>query len=271
MEEVKPFVSIVIPCRREATFIRRCLESIDGNDYPKERLEVLVVDGMSDDGTPGIVQGFAATHPYVKLLENAKRTTPAALNQGLEQARGSVIMRMDAHTVYPPKYIATLVSWLERSGADNVGGTLITVPQDDTPVGQAIAVALSHRFGVGNAHFRLGVSKPTTVDTVPFGCYRREVFDRIGAFDEELSRCQDLEFNLRLKKLGGRILLIPEIASRYHPRPSLGKLAKTSFLDGYFDVMVARKLDRWLPLRQLVPVVFVLSLLTTAAIAPWNL
>jgi glycosyltransferase involved in cell wall biosynthesis len=270
MGEGEPFVSIIIPCRCEAAYIRQCLESVDGNDYPKDRLEVLVIDGMSDDGTAEIVEGFAATHGYVKVVENPKKTTPAALNHGIEKARGSIIMRMDAHTLYPPNYISTLVSWLDRSGADNVGGTIVTIPQDGTPVAQAISVALSHRFGVGNAHFRLGISKPTTVDTVPFGCYRRDVFDRVGMFDEELPRYQDLEFNLRLKKLGGWILLIPAIASRYYPRTSLRKLTMTSFHDGYFGIAAARKLGRWPPLRQLTPGVFVLCLLITAATAPWS-
>ena len=220
----KPLISIIIPCRNEREFIGLCLDSIIGNDYPQELLEVLVVDGISEDGTTPILLDYSKRYPFVRVLKNYNKTTPSALNIGISVARGEIIMRMDAHNVYPLSYISDLVKWLEKSGADNVGGIWVTRPANGAPTAKAIAIGLSHPFGIGNAYFRIGTTEPRWVDTVPFGCYRREVFERIGMFDEELVRNQDDEFNHRLIKNGGRILLVPEIVSDYYARDSLSKL-----------------------------------------------
>jgi len=265
-----PKVSIVIPCRNEEKFIGKCLDSILANDYPKDRLEILVVDGMSEDGTRTTVQSYAHDYAFMKLLDNPKKITPAALNIGIASAKGGIIMRMDAHNTYPPNYISGLVGWLEKTQADNVGGAWITLPATQTFMAEAIALALSHPFGVGNAYFRIGVKEPRWVDTVPFGCYRREVFDRIGMFDEELVRNQDDEFNLRLLKRGGRILLVPSIVSYYYARDSLGKLWRMYYQYGYFKPLVARKVGGVLTIRQVIPAVFVMGLLVSGALAPWT-
>lgn len=253
-------ISIIIPCRNEKNFISACLQSIVENDYPKDHLEVLVVDGMSEDGTRDIILELTEKYFFIKMLDNPKKITPCALNIGIKNARGEIIMRMDAHNIYPPNYISDLIAWLEKSGADNVGGICITKAANDTPKAQAIALALSHPFGVGNAYFRIGSSEPRWVDTVPFGCYRREVFERIGLFDEELVRNQDDEFNLRLKKSGGKILLIPQIVSYYFARDSLIKLWRMYWQYGYFKPLVARKIGGILTFRQIVPGIFVASL-----------
>ncbi len=255
-----PFVSVVIPCRNESGFIGGCLDSVLATTYPLGRLEVLVVDGMSDDGTRDELARYSAGPSIVRVLDNPKGITPAALNIGVGHARGSVLIRMDAHTEYPPNYISGLVTWLERSGADNVGGLWRTLPGDDTTFARAIAGALSHPFGVGNAHFRIGVQEPKWVDTVPFGCYRADVFDRIGLFDEELVRNQDDEFNARLLRHGGRILLVPDVVSTYYARASAKKLWRTYFQYGFFKPLAIKKLGRVPTLRQLVPAAFVLSL-----------
>lgn len=268
-QERQPLVSIIVPCRNEAAWIGSCLASIAASDWPKESLEVLVVDGRSDDGTGAIVSQFARRHPYVRLLENPKQIAPSAMNIALREARGAIIVRMDAHNDYPPEYVPRLVHWLQSSGADNVGGVWITRPANDTPVARAIALALSHPFGVGNARFRIGAAEPRHVDTVPFGCYRREVFDRVGVFDEELGRGQDLEFNLRLRKAGGKILLVPEIVSYYHPRDSLAKVWRMSYQNGYFNPLVMQKLGSALSLRHMIPPLFVLTLLVTGLASPW--
>jgi len=269
MQPSRPFVSIIIPCRQEVHWIRSCLESILANDYPHDRMEVLVVDGMSDDGTRAVIEEFAAANPIVRMLDNPKRITPAALNAGVAAARGEIIIRIDAHTEYPTNYISSLVAWLERSEADNVGGLLITLPANETATAKAIALGCTHPFGVGNAFFRTGVTEPREVDTVPFGCYRRDVFDRIGLFDEELVRNQDIEFNLRLCRAGGRILLVPDVVSRYRIRSSLRKLFQTHYQNGYFNVLVARKTRGRITFRHLVPPLFVLALLTTLALSFW--
>jgi len=263
-------VSIVIPCRKEEKFIGKCLDSILANDYPNDRLEILVVDGMSEDGTRRTVESYGRNYAFIRLLDNPKKITPAALNIGIANATGEIIMRMDAHSTYPPNYISGLVGWLEKTQADNVGGVWATVPATQTFMAEAIALALSHPFGVGNAYFRIGVKEPRWVDTVPFGCYRREVFERVGMFDEELVRNQDDEFNLRLIRQGGRILLIPEIVSHYHARESLPKLWRMYYQYGYFKPLVARKVGGVMTIRQVIPAVFVLSLLVSGALAPWT-
>jgi len=255
-----PLVSLVVPCRNEERHIGACLDSLLENGYPVDRLEILVVDGSSDDGTRTLVTAAAWTHSSVRLLENPRRITPAALNIGLAQAHGSVIMLIGAHSTYPRGYIRSLVDELDASGADGVGGTCTTCPGADTAVAAAIAVALAHPFGVGNSWFRIGTREPRWVDTVPFGCYRRDVFDRIGGFDEELVRNQDDEFNLRLLRRGGRLLLVPAVASRYYARASLGQLARMYYQYGLYKPLVIRKVGAVMTVRQVVPAVFVVAL-----------
>jgi Glycosyltransferases, probably involved in cell wall biogenesis len=255
-----PLVSLVVPCRNEERHIGACLDSLLESGYPLDRLEILVVDGSSDDGTRALVAAAARKHSSVRLLENPRRITPAALNIGLAQAHGSVIMLIGAHSTYPGGYIRSLVDQLDASGADGVGGTCTTCPGADTAVATAIAVALAHPFGVGNSWFRIGTREPRWVDTVPFGCYRREVFDRIGGFDEDLVRNQDDEFNLRLLRRGGRLLLVPAVASRYYARASLGQLARMYYQYGLYKPLVIRKVGAVMTVRQVVPAAFVAAL-----------
>jgi glycosyltransferase involved in cell wall biosynthesis len=266
---VTPRVTAVIPCRNEEHYIGPCLDSLLQCDYPQDHLEILVADGMSDDGTRDIVRDYAARHPAVRLLDNPKRITPAAMNVGVRNSTGAIIMPMGAHALYPRNYVSRLVAALEETGADNVGGVLVTVPADDTPVARALAIALSHPLGVGNSYFRIGAKERRVVDTVPFGCYRRSVFDRIGLFDEELVRNQDDELNGRLVKHGGRIVLIPEVVSRYYARRSFRQVARMFFQYGYFKPLAARKIGRVLTTRQLVPALFVVGLAGSALAAPW--
>jgi glycosyltransferase involved in cell wall biosynthesis len=264
-----PRVSIIIPCRNEERYIAACLDSILASDYPTDRLEILVADGQSDDGTRPILVRYAAMHPEIVLLDNPHRTTPAGLNVAVRAASGEIVIRMDAHVLYPPDYIPQLVAGLRESGADNVGGVLETVPADDSPIARAIAIGLSHRFGVGNSYFRTGTTEPRDVDTVPFGCYRREVFDRVGLFDEELIRNQDDEFNFRLITQGGRVLLLPNVLCRYFARRSFRQLARMYYQYGYFKPLVVRKVGRVMTVRQLIPAMLVGSLSTSAALALW--
>ena len=261
-------VSIVVPCRREATAIRAFLESILENDYPQDQLEVLIVDGMSDDGTREVVEAFARQHPFIRLLDNPEQITPCALNIGIRQAKGRIIMRMDAHYEYPPDYISTLVDWLSRSGVDNVGGMVVMRPANDGPLARAIAAAVAHPFGIGNAYYRIGASQPRRVDTVPFGCYRREVFDRVGLFDEELVRNQDIELNLRLIREGGSILLVPGVVIAGQARQSFSKLVRTYYQYAYFNALVVKKLGRMMSLRHGIPGLFAAFLLLGGALAP---
>jgi hypothetical protein len=175
---------------------------------------------------------------------------------------------MDAHAVYPPDYLPRLVAALEETGADNVGGRLVTLPSEQTALARAIALVLAHPLGVGNSYFRIGTAQRRWVDTVPFGCYRREVFPRVGLFDEELVRNQDDEFNLRLIRRGGRILLLPDVVSYYYARGSRRHLARMYYQYGWFKPLVARKVGRVMTLRQLIPAGFVTALGAGAALAP---
>ncbi len=269
MSKATPLVTVIVPCRNEEDWIGSCLKSIIKNDYPKDQLEIVVVDGMSTDETRSAMQPFLQQYPYIRLLDNPKRTTPAALNIGIAAAKGEIVMRMDAHYKYPKNYISRLVQWLQESGADDVGGVLKIDPANNSATARAIAVAVTHPFGIGNAHYRLGVSEPRSVDTVPFGCYHKEVFDRIGKFDEDLLRNQDLEFNLRLRRRGGDILLVPDVVIRGHARDSLGKLARLYYQYGYFNPLVMWKLYGRANIRQVVSPAFMLSLLVTGVLAPW--
>lgn len=257
-EEMKPpVVSVIIPCRDEEKYIRKTLDSILENDFPKEDLEVLVVDGMSSDGTLKIAMEYSRKYPFIKTLKNPNRYQSSALNIGIRNSKSQIIMRMDAHSYYNRDYISRCVDELQNNNVDNVGGICITLPGDDSLISKSIALALSHRFGVGNSYFRVGVRKSRYVDTVPFGCYKREVFQKIGFFDESLVRNQDDELNLRLIKNGGKILLDPEIISYYYARDSLSKLWKMYYQYGYFKPLVALKVKALMTWRQLMPAIFV--------------
>ena len=257
----KIIVSVIIPCRNEEKFIDRCLDSIIANDYPKEDLEVLVVDGMSEDRTREIVRKYADNYSWIKLVDNPKKIVPTAMNIGIENAQGDIIMRMDAHNVYSKDYISKCAYYLNEYDADNVGGVWITLPGDNTLMAESIALALSHPFGVGNAHYRTGAKKLKYVDTVPFGCFRKEIFKEIGLFDEDMLRNEDDEFNTRLIKNGYKILLMPDVVSYYYARDSLAKLWKMCFQYGYFKPLVVEKSGTILTWRQLIPALFLGSLI----------
>src|SRR5512146_286819 len=256
-----PLVTIVVPCRNEERYIVECLDSILACDYPSDRLEVLVVDGMSDDGTRAVLADYAARNPLVRMLDNPRRITPVALNLAIRAARGEVIVRMDAHVVYPRNYVSRLVAALDEFGADNVGAVLRTLPANQTAMGKAIAIGMSHPFGGGTSYFRIGTDQPRWVDTIAFFCIRRAMFD------EELIRHQDGEFNARLIKSGGRILLIPDVVSYYYARATLRQVGRMFYQYGYFKPLVAKKLGRFMTVRQLIPPGFVLGLLVTGAAA----
>jgi glycosyltransferase involved in cell wall biosynthesis len=259
-----PLVSIVIPCRNEEKYIEKCLESIVANDYPGDQLEILVVDGRSEDRTREIVEGLVDKYSAIRLLDNAKKATPAGLNTGIRQAKGELVIIMGTHTTYDSDYVSNCVKSLAATGADCVGGVCVTQPGSGTRVASAIAFTLSSPFGVGNAYFRIGIEESREVDTVPFGCYKREVFDRIGLFDEKLLRNQDIEFNLRLQKAGGKILLVPDIVSYYVARSSLKAFLGNCFLNGLWNIYTVRIASMKLSLRHYVPLLFVGSIMLSA-------
>jgi len=256
-------VTVIVPCLNEERFIGVCLESIIANDYPKESLEVLVVDGYSKDRTREIIERYKIqdTKYKIRLLDNPKITTPAAMNVGIKNAKGDIILKMDAHTKYEKDYISKCVEHLEESGADNVGGVLESVPAQNTLMAKAIAFCLSHTFGAGGSYFRTGTTDAKEVDTVAFGCYKKEVFEKIGLYDERMAKIEDLELNLRLKKAGGKIMLFPDIKALYYPSSStLGSFFKHNFDDGMWTTYPLKfgfVSGSW---RHYIPLIFVLTL-----------
>ena len=254
-------ISIIIPCWNEEKFIGKCLDSILEQDYPKDKIEVLVIDGMSEDKTREIIKEYSEKYPFVKLLENPQKFTPFALNIGIKNAKGEVILRIDAHAGYEKDYVSKCVKYLQEYNADNVGGVMKTLPREKTIAARAIALCLSHSFGVGGSQFRRGIDKPKWVDTVFNGCYKRDVFDKVGLFNENLIRSQDMEFNLRLKKAGGKILLHPEIVSYYYyPKSNLKDFFLHNIKDGIWAILPLKFVRIPLKLRHYIPLIFVLTL-----------
>ena len=264
-----PLVSVVIPCRNERRYVRGCLDTLLAGDYPAGRFEILVIDGMSDDGTRDILAEYARSRPEVRIVDNPARTTPAALNLGIAHARGSVFVRADAHADFPRSYVRDLVESLLGSGADGVGGVCRTVPGAPTTLACAIAIALAHPFGVGNSYFRIGTSGPRLVETIPFGCYPMDLFRRVGGFDEELPRNQDDEFNYRVIGAGGRLLLVPHIVSRYFGRTRLRDVARMFFQYGLYKPLVIVKVGRVVTLRQLAPASLAVVIAGSVLMLPW--
>ena len=256
-----PSVTVIVPCFNEEKYIRSYLENVLNQDYPSSHLEIFIIDGLSTDGTREIIEEYHSRYPYIRLLLNEKRFVPFALNLGIKNSNGEVIIRMDVHSSYPANYIGILVKYLFELKADNVGGIWITQPADNSPKAISIATALSSAFGVGNSHYRLGVKEIRNVDTVPYGCFQKSLFDQIGFFDEELLRNQDDEFNARIIENGGSIYLIPEVAIRYFARPDITSLMKMFYQYAFFKPLVNRKLKKPATLRQFVPPVFILFIL----------
>jgi len=270
-KRVMPLVSVIIPCRNEAPCIDRCLESVLASEYPQDRLEVIVADGMSRDGTREQVERYAARDPRVRLIDNPARTTPHALNRAIAAAHGELILRLDGHARIAPDYVARAVQNLEARGVDCVGGVMRTVAPGSGLFAEPIRVGLSQLFGVGNAHFRTGSDKPRWVDTVFGACWRREVFERIGGFDEHLERSQDIEFSGRLRRAGGTILMSPEMKIDYYAPATLGGFWRRNWSNGIWAILpfghVSGIAVRW---RHLTPLALVLGLAGSMAAAVWT-
>lgn len=252
-----PMVSAAMPCRNERRHIEQSVRSVLASDYPPHRLSLLVLDGMSDDGTRQILDELAEQDGRVRIVDNPDLLPAPAMNLAIEAARGEVFLRMDAHTIYPPDYVRRCVEVLLETDAGNVGGLWETSPGADTPTAAAIAYALGHRFGVGSALYRTGVPDRREVDTVPFGCWRLTTLKRLGGFATDLPYAEDDELNARLRARGGRIVLDPTIRSRYIARPTLRTLALQMFRYGRFKPCTSARIGRLVSWRQIVPPAFV--------------
>jgi succinoglycan biosynthesis protein ExoA len=259
-----PFVTVVMPVRNEAALILRSLGAVLAQDYPADRIEVLIVDGESTDETASIVQAMAAGDARVRVLSNPGRIQACAMNSGLDAARGEVIVRVDGHTIIVPDYVRQCVSLLRATGASNVGGSQRCVGV--TAWGRAIAAAYRSPFGVPS-RFRIS-RQAAYVDTVYMGAWPREVFERVGRFDETLAVNEDYEHNYRIRKAGGRIYLSPDIRSEYYGRQTPGALGWQFFRYGGGKLQVLLRHPASARPRHLVAPAWVAAVVGGAILAP---
>ena len=256
-------LSVICPIYNEEKYIANCIESILLQDYPKDDLEVLFVDGMSKDRTREIVAEYTRKYPFIRLIDNPEKIVPYAMNYGIRASKGEVIIRLDAHATYEKNYFSALVRRLNELGADNVGSVCKTDVLNKTPKTLAIREVLSNKFGVGNSVFRTGIDKVMEVDTVPFGCWRRDVFDKYGLYDLRLVRNQDIELNKRILRGGGKIFIVPDTYCTYLARETFKGLAKNNYGNGKWNILTVHytKQVNSLSIRHFIPLAFVLSLI----------
>lgn len=224
--------------------------------YPAEGYELIVVDGKSTDRSVELVRQLSQSRPQVRLLSNPAAIVPSAMNLGIRSASGEIIVRADAHTVYPRNYIENCVYYLETTGADNVGGPIITVAANQTLGARLVAAILSNRFGVGDSQFRTSMHEGY-VDTVPFGTFRKQLFTRIGFFDESLVRNQDNELNARIRRAGGKIYQTPVLSTQYFSPETLGKLIRQTYRNSQWHLFTMRQTANALGIRHFLPALFV--------------
>lgn len=267
---MQPFVSIIVPCYNEQATIRHLLDAIHAQTYPLQQMEVIIADGFSTDNTRQVIRSFQEEHPDLSLqvVDNVARTIPSALNSALKAARGEIILRLDAHSMPYPDYVARCVSALQEGRGENVGGVWEIRPGASTWIAQAIAAAAAHPLGVGDALYRLNARRGA-VDTVPFGAFHRSLIEKIGAFDETLLSNEDYEFNARLRLSGGTVWLEPTIRSVYFARATLAQLARQYWRYGFWKWRMLRRYPQTLRWRQALPPLFVLSLLLGLLLSVW--
>lgn len=265
-----PFMSIIIPCRNEERYIEQCLDSLLASTYPLDRLEIFVVDGMSDDATSRIIDSYCLIHPSIHRIDNPDKTTPQALNLGIQASFGEYIIILSAHADYPADYCEKLVTEAQKLGAACTGPFLQTQTKEETNTANAVANVLSDPLGVGS-RFRTGATTITEVDTVAFGCYTKKTFEKYGLFDERLIRNQDIEFNKRLIRGGEKIYLLPDVTATYYARETYTELAKNNYQNGYWNILTAYYTGTLnsLSLRHFIPLGFVLSIILPFLISPF--
>jgi glycosyltransferase involved in cell wall biosynthesis len=261
-------VSAIAPCRNERAAIEAfCASALAQQLPPGWGMELLVADGMSDDGTRAALAAWAARDARLRVIDNPGCIVSCGLNAALAVARGEVIARLDVHTEFAPDYLAECLAALARTGADNVGGPWVARGQG--AMGRATAAAFQCRWVAGGARSRqLDYEGP--VDTVYLGCWPRAVFERFGAFDETLARNQDDEHNLRLRRQGARLWQSARIHSTYQPRERLAQLLGQQWQYGYWRPFVMRKHGQPGAWRQMIPALFVLALAAAALALPWR-
>jgi len=257
-----PKVSIIIPCYNEQATIRSLLSALREQTFPRAEMEVIISDGLSTDDTRKEIAAFQKDFPdlAIRIVDNADRSIPAAVNRAIESSLGGIIVRLDAHSKPYPDYVEKCVIAHAENRGDNVGGVWEIQPGADTWIAKSIAVAAAHPLGVGDALYR-HTKIAAEVDTVPFGSFKRELIERVGSFDESLLTNEDYEFNTRVRKAGGRIWLDPSIRSIYFARSTLLELVRQYWRYGFWKWRMLRRYPDTLRWRQALPPLFVLSLL----------
>jgi len=255
-------VSVVMPIRNEGLSIERTLGAVLKQDYPADSMEVLLVDGESTDDTRAKIDARASSAIDVRILDNPARATANAMNIGIRESRGEIIVRVDGHTVIAPDYVSKAVEALARTGAHNVGGLMR--PVSTNRFSEAVSVATCSRFGVGSFVFHYATAEQET-DTVYLGVYPKWVLDHIGGYDEAAKCNEDDEMNFRLRGAGGKIVLCPELMSWYYPRTGLRTLVRQYFRYGFWKVRVMQKHFGQMRASHLAPGLFVLAVLAGAA------
>jgi glycosyltransferase involved in cell wall biosynthesis len=265
-------VSVIVPCYNEQATIRLLLDAVYQQDFPRQEMEVVIADGLSTDTTRFEIETFQNAHTdlVVRVVDNQRRTIPAGLNQALACARGRYIIRLDAHSVPRINYISGCVKALEAGAGESVGGVWEIQPARNNWVARSIAAAAAHPLGVGDAHYRY-TDHAQSVDTVPFGAFRRELVERIGGFDETLLTNEDYEFNVRVRRGGGRIWLDPQIRSTYFARPTFTALAQQYWRYGYWKGRMLIRYPGTVRWRQALPPLFVAGVLVLFLMTPWLL
>ncbi len=261
-------VSVIIPCYNEAETIHLVLESLLDQSYPLKDLEVVISDAMSEDDTRENIRKFIKTNPNLQVIvvDNPKRTIPAAVNTAAQAARGKYLVRMDAHSVPDRNYIAESVRLLKEGVAENVGGVWEIKPGENTCIARAIAAAASHPLGAGDALYRIA-NKAAYVETVPYGAFSKDTFERVGRFDERLLANEDYEFNTRIRLSGGKIWLDPGIRCKYYARKNLSQLARQYWRYGYWKLRMLKRYPKTLRWRQAIPPFFTFGIILFTILA----
>lgn len=257
-------VSVVMPLLNEETYVAQCIESLMRQDFPNEKMEILLVDGESEDKTAHIIREYSCKYPQIKLLTNPHKTVPYAMNTAIKASKGEFIIRLDAHSEYADDYISKCVEYLTVTGADNVGGPMIA--KGKSRIQKAVAASYHSKFAMGGGMFH-DEAFEGEADTVYLGAFRKNKLLEIGLFDERFTRNQDDELNYRIIKSGGKIFITPQIKSVYYPRASLKKLFSQYFQYGYWKVFVIKKHQRPARLSHLIPALFVLFILFGAGLS----
>ena len=270
-DKMKNYVSIICPVYNEERFIAQCIISVLQQDISAKQWELLLVDGGSTDRTRELIKPYLKQYSNIQLLDNPLRTAPCAMNIGIRAAKGEYICRIDAHSSFPTNYVSTLLRHIqELPDAANVGAVCHTKPRNNSQKAKAIASVLSNRFGVGGSSFRIGVEKVSEVDTVPFGFFKKHIFEEIGLYNESLTRNQDIELNKRIAARGGKIYLVPDTYCTYLARDTYSALATNNFSNGKWNIFTIYYTHdlKSLSFRHFVPLFFLLSLLLPLCLMP---